>query len=105
MDQFSKKILAASIVLAFGFAGNAWAVDGAAPLPNIAVADSAGVKGDGSTASTANGNTTSADGNTSTADNNGNDNSTNSSTADNNGNDNSTNSSTADNNGNDNKFN
>ncbi|MXS84334.1 hypothetical protein ABO04_00005, partial [Nitrosomonas sp. HPC101] len=60
MDQFSKKILAASIVLAFGFAGNAWAAD-AVPLANAA--DSAAVKGDGSQASTANGNTNTADSN------------------------------------------
>ena len=43
MDQFSKKILAASIVLAFGFAGNVWAADGAdSALPNVTDAAGAG---------------------------------------------------------------
>lgn len=111
MDQFSKKVLAASIVLAFGLAGNAWAAESASDgvTKNVTVEDGVDAnRAKGASNAVANGGSTSSSAdssnssNTTTADNNGNDNSTNNrtksvdasnsstNTADNNGNDNST---------------
>ncbi|HBF24357.1 MAG TPA: hypothetical protein DDW43_02445 [Nitrosomonas sp.] len=61
MDQFSKKILAASIVLAFGFAGNVWAAEGAgSALPSVTDAAGAG-KGQSNAAASGGSTSTTAD--------------------------------------------